>query len=584
MMRGLFRPSRLLAVAAAVTVGAFLITWATGVFSGGSGPAGPLPVAANEREIVWLYPATNPAAWDRFVDALKRSADNLQRDLPGITAQVVHTDAFPRHSFATPQVALSLPGGSRLLFRWYKLTNDWKTRDWISALLQRKPPPLAIIGGSSSDTARKLAMRLAEMTADVPAEQRPLLLLTQATADRVETEPDALLRLGPEGEGEPTSVPLLRLYPGRTFRFCFSNSQMAAAVTHFIWLHDDLRPDRDPAYTVQWEDDSYSHDLINGFSEALQGQVAESAARQWSWVTSTVAAGLPWGAGGPFPLDRAGPRASSFTLSEPPPPFLVDSSVGPFSTPNRFESEVANALAELLTQPSVPPRPPQERPLLILTGQVGPSRRFLRAMERFIHQPAVRFVVATGDSIAFNTVYRDRQVAWHIQDLPYHLVFFCHHNPIDRDAGFRPLGEAPAPSVAGSATTGTEDTLLYEDVIEALVHGAAGSAPNAAALGERLRALQVTPAGRIAGGAGGQPLFDEAGGRRHGTGEHVVYLRPSGGGGILAPMQPRATIEVWAWREEPGRAGGHSWQRVGRPLRVTYDGFAPDGGGAHDAD
>jgi hypothetical protein len=37
-----------------------------------------------------------------------------------------------------------------LVFRWYKFTGDWNTQEWVEALLERRPPPLAIIGGSSS--------------------------------------------------------------------------------------------------------------------------------------------------------------------------------------------------------------------------------------------------------------------------------------------------------------------------------------------------------------------------------------------------------------------------------------------------
>jgi hypothetical protein len=84
------------------------------------------------------------------------------------------------------------------------------------------------------------------------------------------------------------------------------------------------------------------------------------------------------------------------------------------------------------------------------------------------------------------------------------------------------------------------------------------------------------------------PLFDEAGGRRSGTGEHVVCLRPRvkvdrGGGEVVPQVLTEAGIEVWAWRDRTGAGGGHAWQRVGA-LRVTYDGSSGDGGGGHDAD
>jgi hypothetical protein len=598
MMRWLFRPSMLLALAAAVVVGTFLITWASGVFPSRSAPARPtpLPVADGDREVVWLYPATNSAAWERFVAAVRRAADRLRGVFAGLEAQVGE-GTFPRQTTAVPETALAFPDGRRLVFRWYKLTSDWKTRDWIAALLRRRPAPLAVIGGSSSDAARDLAGQLRQLGADLPEAERPLLLLTTATADRVLPDPgEPAARRPPDsadGEAEYTpGVPLHDLYPGRTFRFCFSNRQMAEAVTRFVWTQDDLRPDSDPVYMVRWDDDSYSRDLIEGFWRSLRGLVTQAAAQQWAWATAGVAAGAahPGLGGGLFPVRLAGARASGFHMGTLPTPQIVDSSVGSFASPNRFEAQVARDLIELLltNEAGSPPVPgphrlPQERPLLVLTGQTGASRRFLRGLERYAPQPARRFVVATGDAISFNTVYRDRQVAWHIQDLPYPLAFFCHRNPVDRDAGFRP-GDG-RPSSGGTAATGTEDVLLYEDIIEALAQGDREPMADAGELGRRLRAARVSREGLIGFDPAGTPLFDAAGGRRSGTGEHVVCLRPRvvtverRSGEAAERVLPEATIEVWAWRA--GGAAGHVWQRVGEPLEVTYDDSPLDGGGAH---
>src|SRR5262249_61875524 len=108
--------------------------------------------------------------------------------------------------------------------------------------------------------------------------------LTTATADRVplrntaSSEPATADHVpgddqGPAEPGEPgeAGVGLNRLYPGRTFRFCFTNRQMAAAVTSFLWDRDDLRPDADPVHMVRWADDTYSGDLLEGFWQALPG-------------------------------------------------------------------------------------------------------------------------------------------------------------------------------------------------------------------------------------------------------------------------------------------------------------------------
>ncbi len=234
MMKHFFRPSILIALSAAVVVGAVVV-----VFQGPpvQGRPAPLPVAPGEVEIVWLYTATNAASWERFVTAVRRTADRLQSDHPGLQADV--NAAFPQQTTAVPEVSLALLGaGPRFVFRWYKLTSDWKTRDWIEALLKRQPPPLAIIGGSSSDNARELATHLNQSAKRLPEEDRPLLLLTTATADRVvpfaETSETSTPEEGstspPPGGKSPRGVRLTRLYPERTFRFCFTNQQMALAV------------------------------------------------------------------------------------------------------------------------------------------------------------------------------------------------------------------------------------------------------------------------------------------------------------------------------------------------------------------
>ncbi len=385
MMKHLFRPSILIALSAAVVVGAVVV-----VFQGppAQGRPTPLPVAAGDVEIVWLYTATNATSWERFVTAVKRTAKRLQRLHPGLQAE--DNAAFPQQTTAVPQVSLSWSGpGPRFVFRWYKLTSDWKTRDWIEALLKRQPPPLAIIGGSSSDNARELALHLQQVAADLPETDRPLLLLTQATADRVAASPDSR---GEADQGSGTASPtrkgvrLTRLYPGRTFRFCFTNKQMATAVTDFIWWQQDLRPDSDPVYMTQWDDDSYSRDLVGAFWDALRLLMAKSMVNYWGWLSGSAASGLwpplnPFGSG-IFPVDRLPLNSlnpsdvgSGFYLAIPPTPQVIDSSVGGYATPNRYEAKVARDLLDLLLNQDRP----QKRPLLILTGQAQPSRRFLRA-------------------------------------------------------------------------------------------------------------------------------------------------------------------------------------------------------------
>jgi hypothetical protein len=553
MMRWLFRPWLFLALSAAVVAGALALSWAWGVFDVRTGP---LPVAQGDREIVWLYPASSTVEWERFVVALRRTAR-----APGLRAHDERSMTFPRNTTDVPEAALSLPGqGGRLVFRWYKLTSEWTAERWITALLQRHPPPLAIIGGDYSDTARDLANQLGKWTGSIPEDQRPLLLLTTATADDVHLPEAGPIRFPEPQPADPK--PLLDLYAGRTFRFCFSNPQMAAAVLQFIWTQDDLRPDRLPAYRVKWEDDDYSRDLIDRFDATVLAVGAMSACRQWGWITGAVAGLGPVGTGGgPFPWDRVGEDACRFRLDDFASQSRILSSVGPFDIPNTHESEMARYLVDdLRSRPPSGDLPPK-RPLLVLTGQEAPCRRFLHALMRSSPDDARRCVVATGDALGFNTIYRDRQEAWHIQDLPYPLVFFSHHNPIDRDAGFKPDDEGDA-----GAATGTEDVLLYQDVLESLAWAAA--ATDVAGVRERLGNVCLGPDGHVSRDGTGVPLFNKRGGRRHGTGEHIVCLRPH-----VAPGKPaKATIEVWSLRR-PSSSGdrriGPDWHRVPAWYRIS---------------
>lgn len=601
MLRFLFRPSILIALSAAVVGGAIVVLFQRPPTQGRPTP---LPVSDGEREIVWLYPATSAATWQRFVAAVRRTAQRGQADI-----QADDRSAFPSETTTVPQVSLSIgAAGGRLVFRWYKLTGDWKTSDWIAALLNRQPPPLAIVGGSNSDSARELAFHLNTAANNLPAAERPLLLLTTATADRV----------APPGSGENDNadkerrIKLTRLYPGRTFRFCFSNEQIAMAVSDFIWRRDDLRPRQAPVLMTQWNDDSYSRDLIDGFHGALRHIIAREIASMYlcflppasavpwqpvwhrdcvaSWNNFTyraVGGGWPPGRnGGIFPLDwyayedSVGPHnASDFRLALPAIPQQIASSVGAFSTPNPYEAKAAADTIDAWRNQWQPQQ------LLLVAGQSQPSRRFLRGLMRC--SPALsqnaRILVATGDALAFNTVYRDGQAAWNIQDLPFPLVFFCHRNPIDADAGFR--REARSKGDADTtAETGTEDVLLFGDIVEALVQMAVAREmlpTPAAAWAERLAEARQEE-DRIVFDGRGLKLFDGEGQRRSGSGEHVVFLQPMWNDQNDRVL-PQAHLEVWAWRyrDRDHVEDGQIWERCGEPLTVRYNDAAPGGGGQH---
>ena len=536
-MKLLLRPSVLIAVSLALIVGAVAV-WIR-FRPEPTGPT-PLPVAPGDREIVWLYQATSTATWERFVTAVKLTEERLRDELPGIKA-VIDDKAFPSQSTAVPEVALTWDGaGGRIVFRWYKLTSDWKARDWVPALLKDRPPPLAIIGGSSSDGARDLAVQLRAATADLAVEQRPLLLLTTATADLVDwpadqPQPADLSFRDPVASGQPPRVSLEAIYPQRTFRFCFSNRQMSEAVTQFVWSREELRPDFEHVYMVQWKDDTYSRDLVDGFVVSSGRVLGENA---------------------------------SFNVQE------VLSSFGTYQAANRLELLCVGALLTDLTNAGGLPTPilrdgKRKRSLLVVAGQTLPTRRFLRELARTEPRATRSLIVATGDSLSFNTVYRDRDVTWPIQDLPFALALFSHANPVDESAGFKPHaeGRVGTSTVGDSGATGTEDVLLFADIVGMAARGSAsrdGPLGDAPRLAERLHAARYS-AGRISFGEEGTPLFGKGGNREGGTGEHVVCLLPQFQG---ARALARASIEVWTWRDN---GAGRVWERCCEPLTVSYE-------------
>jgi hypothetical protein len=539
-MKWLLRPSNLILLFAVLVAGAAF--WVVESTTIPEQPV-PLPLEDGDLEIVWLNAATSASAWQRFVQALEEVANVKAGE-----------EAYPRLTTAVPEVAVPLPGGKRLHFRWYKTTSKWDTAYWITALVGRRPPPLAVIGGNTTDVAIEQARQLHVAAKDLPAKLRPLLLLTTATADTVPMrDPDTGGRVE-EGKGGPIAdtpeyVPLLTLYKGRTFRFCFSNRQMGDAVMGFIWSRDELRPDASPVYPVLWQDDAYSGDLSSGFAEALQPFRAR---------TSYLTAASDWGAVagfanlGGFPLNGLLLKNALCRECELPRPINhpIPWSVGTFDRPNRYEAEAAlNVLNDLDRYPL--PR----KPLLLLCGQSQPSRRFVRALARLSPMQARQFVAVSGDAIAFNTVFRDREVTWPIQDLPCSLVFFCHLNPIE-EKHFRK--DDPAAS-------GTEDLLLDRDLGVALLLANSGDRPCADAdeLRRRLLELRLDKAGGLSLSAEGPGLFDEDGNRRSGTGEHVVWLRPRFDG--LRTL-PEATLEVFGWQSD------EQWVPRGEPLRLDYPG------------
>lgn len=482
-------------------------------------------VPPGDQEVAYIQAATNGASWERFVTGMQR----IEKVWPGL--KIDPANAFPNQSAAVPEVVLSLPGSpARLWVRWYKLTSEANSEQWVAALTQRDPPPLALIGGGSSDRARDLAQALQEHRARWHGEP-PLLLITTATADYV-------------GVSVPMQS-LMSIYEGLSYRFCFTNSQMAEAIWDFVWTRDDLRPYTKP-------------------NTVLPGAIGQLAGGDlWG--------GLPWllwGSAQPQPymvhivrwLDDPYSRdlAHQFwtLFDDPDYPSMpinllsVPYSVGGFLTPNPRESLAVQQMIRYM------PLSHEERFLLILPAVDKPARRFLRALASAAPREVGNVVVVTGDSISFNTLYRDRQVSWNILDLPAPVVAFCHQNPVAWDEE----GEGQAKP---QQTTGTDDELLNADIMQLLVEAAFGlsvppqaGAPapvllaSSAQLNEQIKRRRAL-------------YFGPDGNRLGGSGEFLTVLRPLVVGGRVLP---HATLEVWARRRA---ADHHYWERI-KKLEIDY--------------
>jgi len=521
-MKWLIRPAGLIVLSLLLVALAVVIVLYPDLGLGGPRAA---RVPSGTREIVWLMPATSGANWERLVQAMKATAQT--RDLQ-IREVRDAADLLPE--------VLLLGTGEPLLFRWYKLTSDWTAEYWCKHLLSRQPPPLAIISGNTTNLARQVAIALNEQAQKLEAEQRPILLLTTATADSRDTNE--------ESETQPEAS-LESLYPGRTYRLCFTNRQMARAVTRFLWGRLDLRPDRGPVLTAQWLDDGYSRDLFLGYQKELEARKIES---EWhllgALMRPRISEALIWGGIPLMPVS-----------SDLPIPLRIETSVGTFNAPNTFEARSVRYLLEELRRPEAMEQMPR-RPLLVVTGQIGPTRRFVRELARWDPNLARRFVVASGDAISFDHVYRDRRITWPVQDLPVVLVFFSHRNPVDAGAGFLAEGH---PKATPSSTSSTASLRLYQDIIDALIL-AAPQANHAEELREGLAELRFFH-GQVTQNPEGSLLFGPDGRRNNGTGEHVVCVRP-----LFVEEQaiPEALIEIWRQSAEG------SWVQVGEALSVSY--------------
>jgi hypothetical protein len=339
------------------------------------------------------------------------------------------------------------------------------------------------------------------------------------------------------------------VYPGRSFRFCFTNRQMARAVVDFLWSQPGLRPFGNPLPALA---------AVPQAAAGPHAALALLAARDESYYQPTVAA-LYW-EDDPYSIDLSDQFHEAFHQPHLPPVAVqrrsIPYSVGGFYRPNAWEADAAGHLLRELR------RAPLERQVLVLPASAPQARRVLRAVTGAMPLAGRQLVAVSGDSINLNNVYRDADLVWNIRAVPVPLVFFTHQNPVDWDDDVeggargvggedasppRPTPRAP-PSTLLLPPTATDDVLLHRDLVRLLAEAAYqtdGAAPpelldDADVLAVRLRGRR--PA-----------FFDPSGDRPSGRGEYVVALRPEiRAAGGSAQILSAATLEVWTRDEAAG--------------------------------
>lgn len=535
-------------------------------------------VPAGDQEIAFIAPATSDEAWERVVAAARHLVGQWGKIAPNSPALAATVDdAFLEQTTAIPEFGLQLEGVPGTLWvRWYKVSSEMDSRSWIEHLARRNPAPLAILGGDTSDRAVVMGRALHDHLGSWHGKP-PLFLISTATADRFypgNVQPGGVHDDNLTRDNWPT---LLELYKGRSFRFSFTNARMAEAMMEFIQEH------REVWQSVRQEPEYFAGLVADAIPSAMLGRLAGGGHFQspmlytLGWIDDRYSLDLADRLGQVF-LDIFYEGRRGFAFSRLTNDY-VQYGVGDYYIANPRES---HAVGVFLAHTGQAPNQPQ---ILALPTASQKARRFLRLLYNMAPREARNLVVVNGDSLTFNHVYRDRDLAWNVFDMPVPLVFFSHRNPVSATAGF---GKKVA--VGGqerTATTGTQDLLLYADMLSAVVQAAfhtTGLHDDADLVNRNLKASrwlrgQVVNPSFSKGTVADNELFDAEGNRRRYTGEHVVWLRPEIIGDVV---QTRAVISVWRARaDEPGRG---SWRLAAPPLEVLYNNVAMPGNQIHDPD
>ncbi len=483
-------------------------------------------VPAGHQEIAWLFPATNAEGWERLLSALKI----LERDWPELHGSVLQldlTNAFPPRSAAVPEVGVRFGDNANTLWiRWYKLSGLKTSRHWIAELHERPTPPLAILGGDTTDRAHEIADQLKNPNHPWPAGAAPLFLITTATADRFLEKSKNARPTDIFSENYVNWTKLMSVYPDRSFRYSFTNNRMAEALLSFLQAQPDIWIDQGrnkspissnyvrtqvlaqavpipfpflpvwqpfpvrrqfQTFALRWLDDGYSRDMVEAFGNRLEPLFPHFAKDVFPPVD--------------FEFDS------------------IDFSVGDFYQPNPKEIHGVNRFLDRLRL--------SERPMAFaLPTGVQRARRVAHHLARLAPVDARRVVLVNGDAISFNNVLRDRNFAWNVQDIPIPLVFFSHRDPSDPQAGF----DANDPQ----KRTSTQDLLLFRDLAETLFLAAFDGGRLLEKSDDVLARLRETTwhEGRVSNrlvhpaAQNARRFFDDEGNRSPGTGEFIVLLKP----------------------------------------------------------
>ncbi|VTR99068.1 hypothetical protein [Tuwongella immobilis] len=494
-------------------------------------PQAPVPVG--DEWGIWFHGAASVSAWERFVTSARRCAADPDSPIP---LQVDDSQAFLEQSTEIPQVTLGVPGMDRKFhMRWYKLRAGRSESEWLDELLQLSPPPRVIVTPAGSDRASFLANNLRQRLDDgrLSPEQAPLLVLLGATANVVSSSVTV------DRQTDLTQLPsdmgrkLSDIYPDRTIRFCFTNQQMARAVSDFVFRHPELRPHLPPdpwhlllsgavlpalpyrMASIEWQDDPYTVDLCQQFRDYLQRDLQHSFPQRLIRADSPTA------------IDR----------------FSISHSVGGFYRINPSErNQVSLMLRSGIFESG-------GRTLLVIPGVANPARRLLRAITAANPELASQMVAVTGDSISMNTVYRDGGYAWNVRDISMPFVFFAHHNPVEWVATPPPSHPEADNQDILTPPTGTEDVLRNSEMITVLMRSMVDSESNDfhadwTALASRLKSQHLD-------------RFQANGDRRLDQPKYIVVVDPRQRSGLLQPRERLQLIQVFvstADRNHPWRA------------------------------